>query len=131
MTKKRGALDDLIQSKDERLILAEESAMAHVALVVSELLNSRNVSQRQLAEMLGLTEARVSQILDAESNLTIKTMARIGCVLGHRFEVEFAPEFSSEQVVAAEQYSASSGSGVWEIPQPPNQTGADGEGLAA
>lgn len=73
----------------EQGLLAEEAALAHVALA--------NFSQSQLAEALGVTEARVSQVLDAESNLTVRAMARMSHAMGHRFEVQFVPEASASE----------------------------------
>lgn len=73
------------QTPKEELIYAEEFAVAHVALVLSDLLENCNITQRQLAKQVGVSEGRISQILSADANLTVKTLARIGHVLGHRF----------------------------------------------
>ena len=99
MTKK-GALDKYIRSPDEELVFAEETAMAQAALAVADLLANTNTTQRALAERVGVTEARISQILGADSNPTVRTMARIGRALGRRLVVEFrAPPMRHEGAV--------------------------------
>jgi transcriptional regulator with XRE-family HTH domain len=81
--------------------LAEEAAVAHVALAIVDLMATTKVTQRQLATALGVSEARVSQILAAEQNLTVKTIARIASALGHRVELKFIaePEYAAREVL--------------------------------
>jgi len=86
---KQGALEKYVRSADEELAFAEETAMAHTALAVAQLLTSTNMTQRALAERVGVSEARISQILCADSNPTVKTIARIGHALGRRMTIEF------------------------------------------
>jgi transcriptional regulator with XRE-family HTH domain len=96
---KRGALDKYVRTPDDELAFAEETAMAQAALAVAELLASTGMTQRMLAERIGVTEARISQILGADSNPTVRTMARIGRAMGRRAVVEFrAPPVSHERV---------------------------------
>lgn len=68
---------------------AEARALAHVALRLGGLLRVASVSQRDLAGRLGLTEARISQILSANSNPTIRTLARIADALGFTLRITF------------------------------------------
>ena len=97
MMTKKGALDKYVRSTDEELVFAEETVMAQVALAVADLLADTNTTQRELAERVAVTEARISQILGADSNLTLRTMARIGRALGRRLVIEFlAPPMRHE-----------------------------------
>jgi transcriptional regulator with XRE-family HTH domain len=129
MNRKRGALDGFTRSEDERYAFAEESALAHVSLSLADLIEASGVSQRQLAEALGLTEARISQILDVDSNLTVRTIARIACALGQRMQIQFAPRVEAS-IDNSEPYP-SCGSGTWEAVEEPEQVIADCDGLAA
>ena len=92
---KQGALDNYRRTAEEELKFAEESAMAQTALAVADLLATTNLSQRALAERVGVTEARISQILRADSNPTVRTIARIGHVLGHRIAIGFRAQEST------------------------------------
>ena len=99
----KGVLDQFICTEQDRLALAEEEAVALAAIVIAQLLEDCDVSQRELAKRLGITEGRISQILAAESNPTVKTMARIGHVLGRRLELNFVqPHSAAEPAVAPE-----------------------------
>jgi transcriptional regulator with XRE-family HTH domain len=86
---KHGALEKYVRTPDEELKFAEETAMAQIALAVADLLANTNTSQREFAERVGVSQARISQILCADSNPTVRTMARIGYVMGCRMVIEF------------------------------------------
>ena len=86
---KHGALDKYVRTPNEELKFAEEIAMAQTAVAVADLLASNNTTQRELAERLGISEARISQVLCADSNPTVRTMARIGHAMGRRMVIEF------------------------------------------
>ncbi len=76
-------------SEKRRLAIAEETAIAHVALVVAELMEASGITNKELAERLGVTEGRVSQILSAETNPTIRTLGRIAGALERDFKLTF------------------------------------------
>lgn len=64
----------------------EEHALTSVALVLADALQESGLSQREVANRLGVTEARVSQMLNPDStNATVRTLARfadaVGCTL--------------------------------------------------
>jgi len=90
--KKSGVLDRYKRSRDEELSFAEEAAMAQVAVALADLLERCAVSQRELANRIGVTEGRVSQILAANSNPTVRTVARLAHAMGRRLQVEFVAQ---------------------------------------
>ena len=47
----------------------------------------QNLTQRQLAVRLGVSEARVSQLLNASGNLTVRTLARVASAIGCKVQV--------------------------------------------
>jgi transcriptional regulator with XRE-family HTH domain len=69
----------------------EELAVARVAMKLAAALDQSDKNQKDIADALGVTEARVSQIMNGEANLTIKTLARIADAIGQEFEPHFGP----------------------------------------
>lgn len=68
---------------DNALGLAEERFLLLVQARIQELLEDKGLRYRDLAHRLGVSEARVSQMLgDDAVNLTIRTVARIYHQLG-------------------------------------------------
>lgn len=74
----------------------EEEAFAIEALVfavqvsLQKAMNKHGVTNKELAERLGMSPGRVSQILSTKGpNLTLKTIARIQHALGEEFEFVF------------------------------------------
>jgi transcriptional regulator with XRE-family HTH domain len=76
-----------VKVSEERRAFVEEFALASVALVLADALEASGLSQRELGERLGLSEARISQILAADSNPTVRTLARIADALGVELKV--------------------------------------------
>ncbi len=78
-------------SQDERLAHVEQLALGTLALALSKLVGESGMSQRKFASLLGVTEGRVSQLLHAESNPTVRSLARIAEVLGRELQIDFPP----------------------------------------
>ncbi|MDK2886087.1 MAG: hypothetical protein PWP54_645 [Thermosipho sp. (in: thermotogales)] len=57
------------------------STLAHIAAELLEYRKINKLSQEQLAEKLGITQAMVSKIETASANLSIKTLAKIAAKL--------------------------------------------------
>lgn len=70
---------------EEELLFGE----AHDTLV--GLLESLGITRTELAERLGVSPARVSQILSGRENLRLRTLASLGWSLGIRFELHPVP----------------------------------------
>lgn len=89
-TNERERLDD-----EDRLF--EEAFLLMAQTRIQKLLNEKQLRYRDLSKRLGVSEARVSQMMgDEASNLTIRTIARIYRQLGEepvimsRRELDFA-----------------------------------------
>lgn len=70
----------------------EEDKIARLVLSIQfalqKSMNNNCVSQKELAQRLGVSPARVSQILSSEgTNLTLRTIGRIAHALGEDFEL--------------------------------------------
>ncbi len=66
----------------------EQLALAEVALALAAALDESGLSQKELAQRMGISEARISQILCADHNLTVKTFARLAAALDRQLKFE-------------------------------------------
>lgn len=67
------------------LMLVEEEAVAEVQAMALRLLREQKLTQAKLADRMGVTPARVSQLFaDEPENLTVKAAARLFYHLGER-----------------------------------------------
>ncbi|PWE26804.1 hypothetical protein C4N9_20425 [Pararhodobacter marinus] len=73
---------------DEEEIFSIEALVFSTQVALQRAMNRKGVSNKELAEKLGMTPARVSQIFSSNGpNLTLKTIARIAHALGEDFEL--------------------------------------------
>jgi predicted transcriptional regulator len=84
-------LDRLIETREDELVAAEEAAMVDVEYLLHTVLQRKGVSQKELAERLGVSQSRVSQMLSGDSNPTVRTLARIAHVLEQHVCIEMVP----------------------------------------
>jgi transcriptional regulator with XRE-family HTH domain len=63
-------------------IRAEENALMDFQFAIIDALSERELTQAEFAEMLGVSRARVSQMLSSEANPTIKLVGRALAALG-------------------------------------------------
>ena len=56
-----------------------------------EIRNERNLSQKQLAEITGITQADISRIENGNANPSLKTLQRLAKGLGMKLKLEFIP----------------------------------------
>ncbi|MGZ8362880.1 MAG: helix-turn-helix transcriptional regulator [Caulobacteraceae bacterium] len=72
-------------------LVAENSFISDLQIAIEEALVASGVTQSELANRLGVSEARISKILSGNgTNLQTRTIARIAYALGMRALVEFA-----------------------------------------
>jgi predicted XRE-type DNA-binding protein len=72
---------------EAQLAFEQEFLTGEAADTISALLDSLGVSQRELANRLEVSEARVSQLVSGNGNLTLSTLATAGWALGVRFRL--------------------------------------------
>lgn len=86
------------------LMLAEEELILEAQMVIQRALNERGMSQKALAEKLGVGESYVSQMLgDSARNLTLRTIARVLKALGAKAVITLDEEVAEAiEVLAAE-----------------------------
>jgi transcriptional regulator with XRE-family HTH domain len=79
---KHGEYEQLVE--EERLIL-EASELIH------RLMDEQHVSRSGLAKLIGKSKGHISQLLDGQRNMTLRTLARLAYALDHRLELEAYP----------------------------------------
>lgn len=64
----------------------------HIAMLMLDKMEKMNLTQKQLAEMMGCSQQYVSKVLKGEENLSLETMAKIeDClnisIISHQLEI--------------------------------------------
>jgi len=68
-------------------INAEQFTLSSVGVALAIALEKSDISKRQLAKSLNISEVRITKILAANYNPTIKTLARIANALGCELKI--------------------------------------------
>lgn len=63
--------------------------MAHVIEMITAAMAEHSMIHKDLADHLGVTQQRVSQILSGRYNITLKTLSRIAKALNKELRIEF------------------------------------------
>lgn len=69
------------KTDNQRHILAEEEFASDIQVSLFTALEASALTRAELAERMGVTKARVSQMLSAGSNLTVRSVARFASAL--------------------------------------------------
>lgn len=112
-------------------IEAEERLVYEAQKAIRNLLKHKGMKAADLARLLGVSEARVSQMLGGEArNLTLRTLARIFHTLGSRCvlrredgEVAVLEESVAQNLVGAQGHEAADATGQ-EAPEPVSRADA-------
>lgn len=113
------------QNDDEKEAFAIEALVFSVQVALQKAMNRHGVTNKELAERLGMTPARVSQIFSTKgANLTLKTIARIQEALGEEFELiakqEIKRPVKPKQAQNFRLVTARGNSSVWKEQVPTN-----------
>ncbi|MGA9762400.1 MAG: helix-turn-helix transcriptional regulator [Gaiellaceae bacterium] len=90
-------MQEELQDPKLRRYFEEELLIAETTDTIEGLLTSLDLNQKELAHRLGVSEARVSQILSGE-NVTLRSLAAVGWALGIRMELEPIPMSADDRV---------------------------------
>jgi transcriptional regulator with XRE-family HTH domain len=74
------------------LIEAEENFVIDAQFLLADLLEKKGLSRKELAEISGMSKARISQIFHSEANPTAKTLVRLFFALGEKIELKNCKE---------------------------------------
>lgn len=78
---------DLQESQDARRAFEEEILLGGVRKEISRRLDELHLRRRDLAQRLGVSEGRISQMLSGAENLTLKSLAGLALALDARFDL--------------------------------------------
>jgi transcriptional regulator with XRE-family HTH domain len=78
---------DLAESQDARRAFEEEILLGRVRKEISRRLDELHIRRRDLAQRLGVSEGRISQMLSGGENLTLKSLAGLALALDARFDL--------------------------------------------
>src|SRR4051812_26885685 len=83
---KRRSVEVLLASDGAKRAYEEELLLGQTKARLDELLEKCGLKRQDLAERLGVSAGRISQILASPNNLTLKTLADMGWAMGYRFD---------------------------------------------
>jgi transcriptional regulator with XRE-family HTH domain len=66
-----------IRVVDEKQIIAEEDLVIDAQFLIQEALIERGMTRSELAQRSGISKARLSQIMRADANPTLRTLAKL------------------------------------------------------
>ncbi len=87
MSDLRTRLDALIEDDAGRVAYEHERAVSAFTNDAARIMREQGISQADLARRLGVSRARVSQLLQHRSSPTLSTMALVAHALGSRLTV--------------------------------------------
>ena len=76
----------LFEDIEFRRAHAAEDLIHRVALRVFQLRHERNMTQKELAQEIGMKQPRIAEIEGGFANITLKTLAHLAFALGYRVE---------------------------------------------
>ncbi|HLA86323.1 MAG TPA: helix-turn-helix transcriptional regulator [Thermoguttaceae bacterium] len=79
--------EEFASTPEGRRLLNRETLTIEVTELICQIMQEKGISRKQLAELLGKSKGRVSQMLNGERNLTLGTVADIFTVLNERLAV--------------------------------------------
>jgi len=80
-------LDQFVADEKGMRLFQQERLAAEITELMCRTMRERGIKRCQLARLLHKSKGRVSQILNAETNLTVRTVADIFTVLGKTLTV--------------------------------------------
>jgi len=83
-------------------LFQQERLLFDVTEQMCKSMQEKGVSRSQLAELLGKSKGRISQILDGERNLTLRVVANVFTALGQSLTVSTEALAIEREALAAE-----------------------------
>lgn len=79
--------EEYTKDKEFERLMAQEDLIMQVTESICKILADENIKRKKLAELLGKTKGFISQILNGNSNITLRTIADVAGALG--YEAQF------------------------------------------
>ncbi|HUY91353.1 MAG TPA: helix-turn-helix transcriptional regulator [Pirellulales bacterium] len=91
-------LEQQHENPEEFRLFQQERLIVAVTELICKVMKQDGVKRIDLAHALGKTKGRISQYLDGEKNLTLRTVADIFTALGLRMQVSAEPLAPEKQM---------------------------------
>lgn len=78
-------------SRESRRAYEQERLVLWTTDQLCEAMEESGTSKADLAAMLGTSRANVTNLLSGARNMTLRTVADVACVMGHRVELSLEP----------------------------------------
>ncbi len=95
---KRGFLDNLIEEFGSDRINENEKLIFDVTEMIEHLMEDKNISKSNLAELLGVSVSNISQMLNGTKNMTLRTVSDILFHLDERMLIDHEPLYLESKV---------------------------------
>ena len=92
MTNTNNEMFDFLSTYLSKSDLYAANAIAKISMFILKYRLNANMTQKEFAKKMGVTQAMVSKWESAEYNFTIETIAHISEKLNTTFDIEFKPE---------------------------------------
>lgn len=79
---------ELVATNEGRRLLQQERTILEATELICALLEAQNVSRAELSRRLGVTKSAVSQMLDGEQNMTLRSLSDMLFVLGRAVDFQ-------------------------------------------
>ncbi len=80
-------VDEILKDPEARRVYQEELLFGEATANIDGILESLNIPRSELADRMGISRGRVSQMLSGERNLTLRTLAAMAWALGYEFDI--------------------------------------------
>ena len=77
---------------EDTVIEAEEDFVIDAQFLIQELMNEQGLSRADLAKRLGVSKARLTQMMRPDANPTLRSVARVAHALGEKLRLRREPE---------------------------------------
>lgn len=82
------------EARDPEFKATREASQAEfdVALQIARLRNKRQVTQQQLADLIGTKQSAISRIESGDCNMTVDMLEKVAAALNSRLHITLVPE---------------------------------------
>ena len=102
----QGLLDQYIREYEGDPDYVAETMALHLAEQATRLLEKRNMSRSELADLMGVSRAYVTKILNAPPNLTLRSIATLALALGAKPSISLSTPASMKYSVSQQEGSS-------------------------
>ena len=89
--RRRSVIEEIEMDPGEAADIAAARALNHTRVILNKAKFASQLTQREIAEVLGIGESRVSQVLNGDGNIKVSTLARFLRAMGYTPEIEAQP----------------------------------------